>query len=212
MVTGLIITTNRIPDGSLTEMPGTLLVLSNNGQNLNQSKSYSLRTTAYLEIQPIKNLVFRSQFGYNMSASNYRSYTAISAWSNNARTSIDNVSQSGNMGHDWKLDNTLSYSFNLTDNQFDIIIGQTAEKWGMGQNISASGSNSIFPDTLTRLQTSERYESMPGWTTPNPPSCQQRGAGGSVWGEWGEGAISFFLWTYQLQLQRKVHGYSDLPC
>ncbi len=190
MVTGLIITTNRIPDGSLTEMPGTLLVLSNNGQNLNQSKSYSLRTTAYLEIQPIKNLVFRSQFGYNMSASNYRSYTAISAWSNNARTSIDNVSQSGSMGHDWKLDNTLSYSFNLTDNQFDIIIGQTAEKWGMGQNISASGSNSIFPGYInpnTDISSVMNY----AWVdNTKPTELSQRGAGGSVW---GEGAIASFF-------------------
>ena len=163
---------------------------SNNGQGLNQSKSYSLRTTAYLEIQPIKNLVFRSQFGYNMSASNYRSYTAISAWSNNARTSIDNVSQSGSMGHDWKLDNTLSYSFNLTDNQFDIIIGQTAEKWGMGQNISASGSNSIFPGYINPTTDIRSVMNYAWVDNTKPTELSQRGAGGSVW---GEGAIASFF-------------------
>ena len=163
---------------------------SNNGQGLNQSKSYSLRTTAYLEIQPIKNLVFRSQFGYNMSSSTYRSYTAISAWSNNARTSLDNVSQSGSMGHDWKIDNTLSYTFNLNDNQFDVLIGQTAEKWGMGENLNSSGANSIFPGYISPNTNIKDVMNYAWVDNTKPTELSQRGAGGSVWGEGG--IASFF--------------------
>lgn len=163
---------------------------SNNGQGLNQSKSYSLRTTAYLEIQPIKNLVFRSQFGYNMGASNYRSYTSIAAWSNNARTSIDNVSQNGSMGHDWKIDNTLSYSFNLNENQFDILVGQTAEKWGMGQSISSSGANSIFPGYISPDTNVDDVMNYAWVDNTKPTELSQRGAGGSTW---GKGAIASFF-------------------
>jgi TonB-linked SusC/RagA family outer membrane protein len=125
-----------------------------------------------------------------MSASNYRSYTAISAWSNNARTSIDNVSQSGSMGHDWKVDNTLSYSFNLNDNQFDVLIGQTAEKWGMGLNLNSSGANSIFPGYISPNTNIKDVMNYAWVDNTKPTELSQRGAGGSVW---GEGAIASFF-------------------
>lgn len=44
----------------------------NRGQNV--SKNYALNTNVYAEIQPIKNLILKSSFGYKMSASSYRQY------------------------------------------------------------------------------------------------------------------------------------------
>src|SRR5690606_40475626 len=40
------------------------------GQNL--SNSHALNINAYLEVQPIKNLKWRSSFGYKMNSYNYR--------------------------------------------------------------------------------------------------------------------------------------------
>ena len=112
---------------------------------LNLSKNYALQSSAYLEIQPIKNLVFRSQFGYKMTASSYRSYDGIRHLSNNTNVTMDNVYQSASSGHNITLDNTVAYKFKVADkHQFDVVLGQSVEKWGMGSDLNASGNNSIF--------------------------------------------------------------------
>jgi len=153
--------------------------LSNWGLNL--SKNYALQTSAYLEIQPIKNLVFRSQFGYKMTASTYRSYDGIRHLSNNTNVTLDNVSQSASSGHNTTFDNTLSYKFKVADqHQFDVLVGQSIEKWGMGSNISASGNNSMFPGLFDYA-----------WVDNTKPTVlSQRGAGGSPW---GSGALASFF-------------------
>ena len=153
--------------------------LSNWGLNL--SKNYALQTSAYLEIQPIKNLVFRSQFGYKMTASTYRSYDGIRHLSNNTNVTLDNVSQSASSGHNTTFDNTLSYKFTVADqHQFDVLVGQSIEKWGMGSNISASGNNSMFPGLFDYA-----------WVDNTKPTVlSQRGAGGSPW---GSGALASFF-------------------
>lgn len=154
------------------------------------SKSYSLRASAYLQIQPIKGLVFKSQFGYNMSASTYRSYSAIAHWSNNSNVTMDNVGQSASAGHDWKLDNTLSYTFNLGDHQIDAMVGQTLEKWGMGENVSSGGNNSIFPGYITPTTDVSSVMNYAWVDNTKPTELSQRSAGGSVW---GSGAIASFF-------------------
>lgn len=179
--------------------------LSNWGLNL--SKNYALQTSAYLEIQPIKNLVFRSQFGYKMTASSYRSYDGIRYLSNNTNVTVDNVYQSASSGHNITLDNTIAYKFNVADlHQFDIVVGQSVEKWGMGSNINASGNNSIFEGSFDHA-----------WVdNTKPTELSQRGAGGSPW---GEGALASFFGranynykeTYMASLTMRADGSSNFP-
>ncbi|WP_446774703.1 SusC/RagA family TonB-linked outer membrane protein, partial [Macellibacteroides sp.] len=177
--------------------------LSNWGLNL--SKNYALQSSAYLEIQPIKNLVFRSQFGYKMTASSYRSYDGIRHLSNNTNVTMDNVYQSASSGHNITLDNTIAYKFNVADlHQFDVVVGQSVEKWGMGSNINASGNNSIFEGSFDHA-----------WVdNTKPTELSQRGAGGSPW---GEGALASFFGranynykeTYMASLTMRADGSSN---
>jgi TonB-linked SusC/RagA family outer membrane protein len=177
--------------------------LSNWGLNL--SKNYALQSSAYLEIQPIKNLVFRSQFGYKMTASSYRSYDGIRHLSNNTNVTMDNVYQSASSGHNITLDNTIAYKFNVADlHQFDVVVGQSVEKWGMGSNIDASGNNSIFEGSFDHA-----------WVDNTKPTVlSQRGAGGSPW---GEGALASFFGranynykeTYMASLTMRADGSSN---
>jgi len=179
--------------------------LSNWGLNL--SKNYALQTSAYLEIQPVKNLVFRSQFGYKMTASSYRSYDGIRYLSNNTNVTVDNVYQSASSGHNITLDNTIAYKFNVADlHQFDVVVGQSVEKWGMGSNINASGNNSIFEGSFDHA-----------WVdNTKPTELSQRGAGGSPW---GEGALASFFGranynykeTYMASLTMRADGSSNFP-
>src|SRR5664280_581692 len=59
----------------------------------NESKNYGLNGNFYVEIQPIKNLIFKTSFGYNMSAWTYRSYTPTYSLSSTSFNSVDDVSQ-----------------------------------------------------------------------------------------------------------------------
>lgn len=114
------------------------------GQNL--SKTHSLFANAYVEIQPIEDLVFRSNFGYRLSASSYRQYTPTYELSTTLANAVDDISQNQGIGYSWVLENTLSYKLQpITGHQLDMVIGQSTEKSGLGEDLSVTTSNSIFP-------------------------------------------------------------------
>src|SRR5690554_6638946 len=83
------------------------------GQNL--SKNHTLFANVYLELQPLKDLRFRSSFGYRMSASSYRQYVPIYDLSTTTTNPTDDISQNQSVGFSYTLDNTLSYVFNMGD-------------------------------------------------------------------------------------------------
>ncbi len=116
----------------------------NRGQNL--SKNYALNTNAYLEIQPIKSLIFKSTFGYKMSASSYRQYTPMYELSTSSINTIDKVNQSMGSGYSWTFENTLAYTFKMQEHSFNALIGQSLEKWGMGENMNVTNGYSLFSD------------------------------------------------------------------
>lgn len=115
----------------------------------NLTKSHNLQMNAYLEVQPIQNLKWKSTFGYKMSASSYRSYTNSYDLSSNTSSANDYVNQNMNMGTNWTWENVISYAWNVKESHyFDALIGQSFEKWGFGENLSATNANSIFPGSF----------------------------------------------------------------
>ena len=117
----------------------------------NAERSYSLMASAYAELQPINNLRFKSQFGYRMSGSTYRSYNMIYDLDGKNYKTSDEVSQSMSLGHRITWENTASYHFNIqNDHVFDVVAGQSIEKWGMGESLSGEATNSIFPNDFDR--------------------------------------------------------------
>lgn len=115
--------------------------------NQNQSKSHSLQSSFYAEIQPIKNLRIRSQFGYMMYASTYRAYTpAYEHLTSTLFAEKDLVSQSSSMSYNWTLDNTVNYIFNIDKHGFDVMVGQSLEKSGYGLSLSGSSAGSSYTD------------------------------------------------------------------
>ena len=117
----------------------------NRGQN--ESKNHNLDGSFFLELQPVRNLVFRSQFGYKMSASSWRSYTPTYNLSATSFRTSDQVSHNMSAGLSWTFENTLSYNFRLADDHsFTVLAGTSAEKWGLGDNVSGTNKNSLFGD------------------------------------------------------------------
>jgi len=117
----------------------------------NREKFYSLQASVFAELQPIKNLKLKTQFGYRMSGSSKRSYKMIYHLNTSQYNDNDVVSQSMKLGHRITWENTASYHFDInSDHVFDAVLGQSIEKWGMGESMSASAWNSIFPNDFER--------------------------------------------------------------
>jgi len=146
----------------------------------NTSKSHNLNMSAYLQIQPIKNLFLKSQFGYKMSASTYRSYKPTYTLSTTTQNTVSSVTQNSSMGWSFTWENTLNYKFNINSNHhFDALVGQSLEKSGMGENLSATNGDLLFYDyEHAYLDNAQGIKS--GQTT----------VGGSPWGQ-GR-LVSFF--------------------
>ena len=119
-------------------------------RGLQESSSYTLQASAFAELQPFKNFKIKSQFGYMMSASSSRSYNMIYNINAKVYNDFDNVSQSMSTNQRLTWENTASYNFSLGKNNFDIVLGQSIEKWGMGVQMSGKGTNSIFPNDYER--------------------------------------------------------------
>ncbi|MDD4605853.1 MAG: TonB-dependent receptor [Dysgonamonadaceae bacterium] len=159
------------------------------GQNL--SKNHSLFANVYAEIQPIKNLKYRNSFGYKMNASSYRQYTPTYNLSTTITNATDDVSQSQSVGYSYTFDNTLSYAMNIDDiHSADIIVGQSIEKWGMGEGVNAGNSNSLFPGSWDHA-----------WLTNTQGiTANETSVGGAPW---GEGAIASFFGRVNYDFQEK---------
>jgi len=120
-------------------------------RGLNSSKSYNLQASVYAELSPIKNLTLKSQFGYRLSGSSYRSYTMLYRLSSGQYSDNDETSQSMSLGQRYTWENYASYKFNIKeDHAFDVVLGQSIEKWGFGEKVGASGYNSIFLNDFER--------------------------------------------------------------
>jgi TonB-linked SusC/RagA family outer membrane protein len=114
-------------------------------QSQSISKSHYLQSSVTADLQPVQNLHLRSQFGYIMAASSYRSYVpAYGALTATLVGTDDRVTQSMSVDNRWSWNNTLNYSFKIKDHSIDAMIGQSMEKWGMGESISGSKTKSSF--------------------------------------------------------------------
>ena len=66
-------------------------------------------------MKAIRNLKFRTNFGYNFSASSYRSFSPKYHLGDAAKRDNNSVYQSMSTGLGWTFENTLSYDFTIKD-------------------------------------------------------------------------------------------------
>lgn len=118
----------------------------------NKSINQNLHATGYLEIQPIKNLVYRGQLNYNQNTWTWRTFLPIfDANRTNVdyfRTEDKATNQIGT-SWGWSTTNTLSYKFDLQKkHNFDILVGTEygESRPDFGFSLNATSSNSVFGD------------------------------------------------------------------
>ena len=116
--------------------------------NQNRSKSHYLQSSFYAVLQPVKDLLIRTQVGYMMGASSYRSFTPLhDKLTVNDSGDVNSATQSMSLYNRWTWDNTINYKFNIcSDHAIDVLIGQSVEKWGYGESMSASNYDLSFND------------------------------------------------------------------
>ncbi len=113
----------------------------------NINNSAKLNGNIYVNIQPIKNLIYRSSFGVNYFASSGRSYTPEYDIYEDKFSTADLVKQNMSIGMKWMFENTVTYKFNIKEkHNFDALLGTSAEKSGIGETLSVANKNSIFND------------------------------------------------------------------
>ena len=124
--------------------------MMNNESANNKSKNFNLSAIGYVEVQPIKGLVYRGQLNYSQSSWSWRRY--LPAYKINdqgdSRTA-DEATQQAGLGWGWSTTNTLNYKFDVaTSNHFDVLAGTEYSECrpDFGESLSGISATSIYGD------------------------------------------------------------------
>jgi len=114
--------------------------------NQSESNNQKLLGNVYLQIEPIKNLTFKTTLGLDYYAGEGHSYSPIYQLSVYSFNTYDSASQSMNKGKTLTWDNLLTYKFDVKENNhFEAMLGTSSINYD-GTSMYASNANIIFND------------------------------------------------------------------
>ena len=130
--------------------------LSKGGFNsMAESRNLNVNATAFLTVQPIKGLRWRTQFNYAWNAGTYRSYGEPRSPANGSAI-VDSYSgsQSAYMNTNWSVENTITYDLPIfSGHKISVMAGQSFQSSAWGENIG--GSN--------KAKYGEQLATLKGW-------------------------------------------------
>lgn len=106
----------------------------------NQSKNTSVDANVYVQIEPIKNLKFKTVFGLNYGGFNNRSFTPIYKFTPQSGNGITKVNQSNGNGTSLVWTNTLTYDFDIKEHHISALLGSETTKYD-GESTGSYGVN-----------------------------------------------------------------------
>ena len=118
-----------------------------------ESRNINTAATAFLTIQPIKGLRFRSQFNYNWNSNAYRNYNEPrSSGYGNATSVVYSGNQSAGLSTNWSIENTITYDLPMFGaHKISAMVGQSFQSSAWGFNIA--GSNKVnYGEQLATLK------------------------------------------------------------
>ena len=137
----------------------------------NKSVNHNLDVVGYVEIQPIKGLIYRGQVSYKQNTWSWRNFLGTYHLNDQGdqRTNESATNQIGT-GWSWGTTNTLNYKFDIAnDNHFDVLVGTEygESRPDFGFQLSATATSAIISDfdhaymTLMKNNTSATVSGLP---------------------------------------------------
>lgn len=119
------------------------------------------------EFSILKNLIFRSSYGYDLAFWGNDGYNFPYFQSENATAQSDELPERSsawsemNRGFTWQLENTLTYDFKLGDNSFTVLAGQSARK-NISRQLKGTGYDLLAYDPYMALINNARMDRTEG--------------------------------------------------
>ncbi len=110
----------------------------------NGSKTWGIFGNVFVEINPIKDLTFRSSYGIDYFNATGKTFSQRT-YESYQNTTVNSMTWAWNWGNSWTWTNTATYSKTLGKNTFKAVIGTEAIN-EYRQNMSASRQNFAFQD------------------------------------------------------------------
>ena len=122
-----------------------------------ESRSFNASATAFMTIQPIKGLRFRTQFNYNWGSGAYRNFGEPRSPSpGSGVVSSYSSSQNSWLSTGYSIENTLTYDFPLFGgHKISAMVGQSFQSSGWSFNLN--GSN--------KVAAGKQLATLRGWDT-----------------------------------------------
>ena len=168
------------------------------------SKGWRLQTNFFLEFVPIKGLTWRTSAGWLYRHRESRSYVPVYELSSKKSNPNDDVSQSQSYSIRWSLENTLNWVKSFENHNIDALLGQSVEKWGYGNGVSVTNSNSLFPGSFDHAFIANANVVDPAYTSIGG-SPESQGSLSSFFGR-----VNYnYAETYLLSLVLRADGSSN---
>ena len=128
--------------------------LTHGGFNsLAQSRNLNVNATAFITIQPIKGLKWRTQFNYGWNSGYYRNYTEPRSPASGTETkNVFTAHQDSWITNKYSIENTLSYESPVfSGHKISAMVGQSYQSTGWSARLS--GENKVvYGDQLATLK------------------------------------------------------------
>ena len=168
------------------------------------TKGWRLQSNFFLEFEPIKGLTWRSSAGWLYRHREGRSYVPVYELSSKKSNPNDDISQNQSYSIRWSLENTLNWVKSFGNHNVDVLLGQSIEKWGYGNSVSVTNSNSLFPGSFDHAYITNANVVDPAYTSIGG-SPESQGALSSFFGR-----INYnYAETYLLSLVLRADGSSN---
>jgi len=118
--------------------------------NQNDNKTQKFFGDVYAELQPVKNVKFRTTLGLNYSSSANHSYTPVyDNLSVYAYNRYETINQGSSVSYTVNWDNTANYTFRIKEHSFDVLAGSATRKY-QGSFVGGMNTGSTLFSTFDR--------------------------------------------------------------
>ena len=147
--------------------------LEENSLKESQGKGVRVQGNVYLEVSPIRELRFRTAFGFRANTNFSRDYTPVYQLTASDFKDYDVVSQSSRVSTNWTWELTANYRKTFAQaHTIEALAGTSIEATGWGMNLNGSRSNTKFGTwdsanlgSVEGALTSDEHASMGGGNT-----------------------------------------------